>query len=123
MDHPKNLIEVLHARLAIEKGISGNAITTGPNQYRFIRTFLDGEVLRIFDLKSMEFCQETVPTLKILMNHVVNSPPPKECLSKQKRYLRYKMTKPRKLTTRQYVGLVRDLNSRMAQLPPHFDDS
>ena len=33
------------------------------------------------------------------------------------------MTKPRKLTTRQYVGLVRDLNSRMAHLPHLFDES
>ena len=33
------------------------------------------------------------------------------------------MIKPRRLTTRQYVGLVRDLNSRMAQLPPLFEDS
>ena len=33
------------------------------------------------------------------------------------------MTKPRKLTTRQYVGLVHDLNSSMAHLPPLFDDS
>ena len=57
------------------------------------------------------------------MNHVVSYFGPNECLSKQKRYLRYKMTKPRKLTTRQYVGLVRDLNSRMAQLPPFFEDS
>ena len=60
------------------------------------------------------------------MNHVVTYFGPKECLSKQKRYLRYlcyKMIKPRKLTTRQYVGLVRDLNSRMAQLPPLFEDS
>ena len=48
---------------------------------------------------------------------------PKECLFKQKRYLRYKMIKPRRLTTRQYVGLVRDLNSRIAQLPPLFEDS
>ena len=31
------------------------------------------------------------------------------------------MEKPRKLTTRQYVGLVRDLNSRMAQMSPLFD--
>ena len=57
------------------------------------------------------------------MNHVVTYFGPKECLSKQKRYLRYKMTKPRTLTTRKYVGLVRDLNSRMAQLPPLFEDS
>ena len=57
------------------------------------------------------------------MNHVVTYFVPKECLSKQKRYLRYKMIKPRRLTTRQYVGLVRDLSSRMAQLPPLFEDS
>ena len=57
------------------------------------------------------------------MNHVVTYFFPKECLSKQKRYLSYKMTKPRRLATRQYVGLVRDLNSRMAQLPPLFKDS
>ena len=57
------------------------------------------------------------------MNHVVTYFGPKECLSKQKRYLRYKMTKPWNLTTRRYVGLVRDLNSRMAQLPPLSEDS
>ena len=57
------------------------------------------------------------------MKHVVTYFGPKECLSKHKRYLRYKMTKPRKLTTRQYVGLVRDLNSRTAQLLPLFEDS
>ena len=37
--------------------------------------------------------------------------------------MRYRLTKPRKLTTRQYVGLVQDLNSRMAQIPPLFDES
>ena len=42
LDHPKNLIKVLRARLAIEKGLTHKNITTGPNQYRFTRTFLDG---------------------------------------------------------------------------------
>ena len=64
LDHPKNLIEILRARLAIEKRITGNAITTGPNQYRFTRTFLDGEAFRIFNFKSMELRQETVLDLK-----------------------------------------------------------
>ena len=41
LDHPKNLIKVLRARLAIEKGITGNATTTGPNHYRFTKNFLD----------------------------------------------------------------------------------
>ena len=42
-DHPKNLIKVLRTRLAIFQGISGNNITTGPNQYCFTQTFLDRE--------------------------------------------------------------------------------
>ena len=85
MDHPKNLIEVLCARLAIEKGLTGNAITTGQNQYRFTRTLLDGEALRILDLKATELVQETVANLKIVMNQFVTYFGPKACLSKQKR--------------------------------------
>ena len=123
LDHPKNLIKVLRARLAIEKGLIGNAITTGPNKFRFTRTFLEGEALRIFDLKATELVQETAANLKIVLNQVVSYFGPNECLSKQEHYLRYNMVKPHKLTTRQYVGLVRDLNSRMAQLPPLFEDS
>ena len=53
LDYPKNLIEVLCARLLISQGLTGNNVTTGPNQYRFTRTFLDGEALRIFYLKSI----------------------------------------------------------------------
>ena len=48
------------------------------------------------------------------MNYVVAYFGPKECLSKQKNYLRYNIEKPHKLTTRQYVGLVFDLNASMA---------
>ena len=63
LDHPKNLIEVFQAQLAIEKGLLGNAITTGPNKYRFTKTFLDGEALRIFDLKATELVQKTAANL------------------------------------------------------------
>ena len=122
LDHPKNLIEVLHARLAIAQGLTGNSITTGPNQYRFTQTFLDMEALRIFNLKLTELRHKTVANLVLLMNHDVTYFGPKECLSKQKRYTHYKMNEPRKLTTRQCVGLVRDINSRMARIPPQFDE-
>ena len=71
LDHPKNLIKVLCARLAIGQGITGNNITTGPSQYCFNQTFLTGEALRIFDLKSTELCHETVADLTIVMNHFV----------------------------------------------------
>ena len=113
LEHPKNLIKVIRAQLAIEKVLVGNGITTGPNKFCFTRTFLKGEALRIFNLKETELGQETAANLKTVLNHVVSYFGPNECLSNQKRYLRYKMTKPRKLTTRQYVGLVRDPNSRI----------
>ena len=57
------------------------------------------------------------------MNHLFTYFGPNECLSKQKRYLRYNMIKPCRLTTKQYVGLFRDLNSSMAQLTPLIKDS
>ena len=68
LDYSKNLIEVLRARLTIAQGLTGNNITTGHNQYRFTRTFLDGETLHIFDLKSTELHHETVATLNLVMN-------------------------------------------------------
>ena len=33
LTHPKNLMEVLRARVAIEKGLIGNAINYGPNGF------------------------------------------------------------------------------------------
>ena len=95
----------------------------GPNQYRFTLTFLDREALRIFDLKSTELPHENVVNLNIVMNHVVAFFDTKECLSKQKRYIRYKTEKPYKITMRQYVGLIRNLYARMAQMPPHFQEN
>ena len=121
LEHLKSLIEVLRAILAIAQGLTGNNMTTGPNQYSFTRTLLDGEALRIFDLKLTELRHKTVAIIILVMDHVVTYFGPKECLSKKKRYIRYKMEKPRKLATRQYVELVRDLNSKMAQMPPLFD--
>ena len=87
----RELIEVLCASLAISQGLTGNNITTLPNQYHFTITFLDGEALRIFDSKSTELRHETVDNINLVMNHVVAYFVPKECLSKQKFYLRYKM--------------------------------
>ena len=90
-NYPKKLIEVLRAKLAIAQGFTGKNITKGPNQYGFTRTFLDGEVLRIFDLKSTKLRHKTVANLIIIMTHVIAYFGPKECLSNQKRYINYKI--------------------------------
>ena len=64
---------------------------------------------------------ETVANLILVMDHVVTYFGPIECLFNQKRYIHYKIEKPRKLTTRQYEVLVFYLNSRMSQMSPLFD--
>ena len=96
---------------------------TGPSQYRFTQTFLDGELLRVFDLKATELCQETAANIVLVMDHFVAYFVPKEFLSKKKRYIRSNMNKPQKLTTRKYVGLFHELNSIIAQMPPLFNDT
>ena len=78
----EKLLEVLCARLAISQGLTGNNITTGPNQYRFAQTFLDGEELLVFDLKATELRHETVANLVLVMEHFVTYFGPIECLSK-----------------------------------------
>ena len=42
LDHSKNLLEVLCARIAIAQVLTVNNITMVPKQYRFTQTFLDG---------------------------------------------------------------------------------
>ena len=71
LDNPNNLLEVIRARIDISQGLTGNKITTGPNQYHLTRTFLDGEALRIFDFKSTELGHKNVSDLILVMDHVV----------------------------------------------------
>ena len=71
LDHPRNLLEVLCARLVMTQGLTGNDMTTRPNQYCFARTFLGGEVLRVFDLKATKLRQDTVANLVLVMDHDV----------------------------------------------------
>ena len=49
LDNPDRVLDVLKAREAIKEGLVGNNITTGPNQYRYTRSFLAGEALRVFN--------------------------------------------------------------------------
>ena len=68
-------------------------------------------------------CNKTVSNEVLVIDHVVTCFGPNEYVSKQKLYIRYKMVKPQKLTIIKYVGLVCNLNSRMAHMPPLFNDN
>ena len=123
LDNPSNILQMLRHRKAVEEAIVGNNITTGPTQYAFVRQFLTGESLRVFNEGAVATGNETTANLIMALNHLVTFNCPREVLSKQTDYMKSKLYKPYDLTTRQYVGYYNNLNSICAQLPPAFNDN
>ena len=123
LDNPINILQVLKHRKAMEEAYNGNNVTTGPTQYSFVRQFLAGESLRVFNEGATAAGNETTANLTLALNHLVTFNCPKEVLSKQTAYLKNKLYKPYNTTTRQYVGYYRNLNALTAQLPPLFNET
>ena len=123
LDNPINIHQVLKHRKAMEEAYTGNNVTTGPTQYSFVRQFLAGESLRVFNEGAATAGNETTANLTLALNHLVTFNCPREVLSKQTEYLKNKLYKPYKVTTRQYVGFYRNLNAICGQLPPLFNDT
>jgi hypothetical protein len=105
LDNPVNILQILRHRHAVEEAFQGNRITTGPPQYSsFVRQFLTGESLRIFNKGATTAGTETTANLVLTLNHLVTANCPREVLSKQTDYLKRKLYKPRDMTMRQFVG-------------------
>ena len=122
LDNPENILQVLNHRRAIEEALRGNNITTGPNQYGFVRQFLTGESLRVFNEGAIMAGNETNANLTLALNHLVSFNCPREVLSKQTEYLKNHLYKPHNLTMRQFVGYYNNLNTICEQLPPNFNE-
>ncbi len=123
LDNPINILQVLRHRKAMEEAYTGNNVTTGPTQYGFVRQFLTGESLRVFNEGATTAGNETTGNLTLALNHLVTFNCPNQVLSKQTEYIKTQLYKPHDLTTRQYVGFYRNLNSMNEQLPPLFNDT
>ena len=120
MDNPASVLEVLQGILIIKEGVVGNNVTTGPLQYSYWRGCLEGTCLRKFDEFASQVGTETSAHLHDVEKRLVGYFAPREVLSQQLRYIRYKMRKPKEATTRQYVGAVHELNNHLEKLPPAF---
>ena len=121
LDNPDNVLQVLNHRKAIEEALRGNNITTGPNQYNYVRQFITGEALRVFNEGSTTLGNETVENLTLALNYLVTFNCPKEVLSKHMEYLKRQLYKPRDINMRQYIGCFNNLNTIREQLPPNFN--
>jgi len=121
LDNPTRILEVLQATVIIKAGVAGNNITTGPNQYAYWRQCLAGEALRKFNEFATNIGNETSNNLVLVEQRLVSGFTTKDVLSREARYIRYDMYKPKNRTTRQYVGAVHTLNETMSKMPPLFD--
>jgi hypothetical protein len=123
LDNPTKILEVLQAILIIKAGVTGNNVTTGPNQYAYWRQCLAGEALRKFNEFATNVGNETSNNLVLVEQRLVSGFTTKDILSREARYIRYDMYKPKNRTTRQYVGAVHTLNETLAKLPPLFNST
>jgi hypothetical protein len=121
LDNPSSVIEVLRAILVIKEGVAGNNVTTGPLQYQYWRTCLDGTALSKFNEFAVQVGNETTAHLVLVERRLVTYFAPREVLSQQARYIRHYMRKPAGISTRQYVSAVHVLNNMIGQLPPAFE--
>ena len=122
LDNPSSVLEVLRGILVIKEGVTGNNVTTGPLQYQYWRTCLEGTALSKFNEFAQQVGNETTAHLLLVEKRLVTYFAPREVLSQQVRYIRHYYTrKPAGISTRQYVSAVHTLNNMIRQLPPAFE--
>ena len=107
----------------IKEGVISNNVTTGPLQYQYWRTCLDGTALNKFNEFATQIGTETTAHLVLVERQFIAFFAPREVLNSQTRYIRHYMRKPFDVSTRRYVGAVHTLNNALEQLPPSFDTS
>jgi hypothetical protein len=86
--------------------VAGNNVTTGPIQYQYWRTCLDGTASNKFNEFAVQVGNETTAHLVLVERRLVTYFAPREVLSQQARYIRHYMRKPAGISTRQYISAV-----------------
>jgi hypothetical protein len=87
LDNSENILQVLRYCNAFKEGIKGNNITSGLDQHAFVRQFLSGESLRIFNEAVIENGTETINNLVLGLNQLIKFNNPQDVLSKETDYL------------------------------------
>ena len=66
LDNPSSVLEVLRGILVIKEGVAGNNVTTGPLQYQYWRTCLEGTALNKFNEFAHQAGNETTAHLVLV---------------------------------------------------------
>ena len=116
--------EWLIFRKNLEKVLTGQNVTGGPQKFVVARRLLDGEALTNFEneAKKQTTAQgnvsETGATFTACLDAVARNVFPKRAVLLQKRYMRRFVRKPMEMKTRDYVARLSELNSYLPSFPP-----
>lgn len=106
----------------LNRVLTGQNITTGPQKFTMIRRLITGDTLAVFNNAAQEHGNETNATFLQCLQDVTTHIFPQRALSFQKRYMRRYMRKPKDMTTREFAARISELNQYLKQFPP-FEDN
>lgn len=111
--------DILHLEDKVRAVVIGQALTTGPQKFAFLRQVLKGDALAHWNSTAFGK-QETDDTFlecwQSLLAHVF----PFRALQTQKRFMRRHMRKPLSEKFRAYKNRLVDMNNDLARFPPNF---
>ena len=110
--------EWLLCKRNINRVITGQNITTGPESYAMARRILDGDALTAFELAATTHGNESVANFRLCLNDVTQHILPRRSLVLQKRWMRYYLRKDENMSVREYVGRIVEMNNLLEQFPP-----
>lgn len=106
----------------LNRVLTGQNITTGPQKFTMIRRLITGDTLAVFNKAAAEHGNETNATFLRCLQDVTNHIFPQRALSFQKRYMRRYLRKPKEMSTREFAARISELNQYLKQFPP-FEDN
>ena len=89
------------------------------------RTLLKGDALHLFDLHKTKIITTGIPTtehLRQVLRAIGEDVFPNRALTKQKRYMRRFMKKPLKMSWRNFIAEMVQMNDKLERFPPYAVD-
>ena len=119
LDNLKRVLSILKVMTIIKRGMVGNNTTIGPNQYAFYSQCLTGQALSKFYELAQNAGVETVAHIATVLRGIHEFSMVNEPILSKTCYIHNYTRKPIHASTRQYVGVVCNINNYLTKSPPN----
>jgi len=106
----------------IQRVIQGQNLTDGPSRYALARRLLQGDALAAFNRAASARGNETIPNFKIVLQDLITHMLPRRALQTQKRFMRRELRKPYKVSVRDFITRLVEINQLLNDFLPFATD-